>query len=215
VYFSYLRNYCIHLYKHGYFDLINELHQIQKDNLDKGYLLYQGKIHSTTYTSIANTAFLSENYDWACQFIDDFKSHIIDVESADEAFHLNKACYYFYVKQYEKSIEILPPNSNNLDRHLIARRLEIKIYFETDSELLIYKVEAFKVYIHRASKKIISEATRERNANFANLLYQLIQTPRSDKSKLTKILSRIEEKQQVAEKEWLLEKVNHLIPKKN
>lgn len=67
------------------------------------------------------------------------------------------------------------------------------------------------MYIHRASKKIISSATYERNANFANLLYQVIQTPRSDKAKLNKILQRINDKQQVAEKEWLLDKMKELI----
>ncbi|MCC6459901.1 MAG: hypothetical protein IT260_05505, partial [Saprospiraceae bacterium] len=91
-----------------------------------------------------------------------------------------------------------------------ARRLEIKIYYEQASELLPYKVDAFKMFISRASQKFLSAQLRQRNADFANLVYQLMQTAPADRKRAERLLLRIQEKKWVADRDWLLEKARAL-----
>jgi hypothetical protein len=93
---------------------------------------------------------------------------------------------------------------------LQCRRLELKLYFELDSPLLPYKIDAHKMYISRASKKIISDETRELESGFINLLLQISQCPPGDKVKIGKIIQRIQEKKLIVERAWLLEKAGAL-----
>ena len=83
--------------------------------------------------------------------------------------------------------------------------MELKAYFETDSELLPYRVDSYKMYVSRASKKVISPKIKELEKNFVNILLQLSQSPISDKERFKKIRRRIQDKIHIAEKTWLLE----------
>ncbi len=205
-YFSYLRNYCSMLIKHGHYDLWPVLHHIHIDNLKKGYFLHNGKIPSGACHNIANTALRAKNITWALTFIEQYKDKVLQSEQADEIFRLNMANYSFHTAQFEEALDYLPPASNDLEMHLNGRRLELKIYYELQSDLLTYKLDAFKMYISRASKKLLSDETRDFHANFVNLLLQLSQIPPGDIAKATRVLERIQHKSRVGEKEWLLEK---------
>ena len=86
----------------------------------------------------------------------------------------------------------------------------MKIYYELNSDLLPYKIDAFKMYLSRASQKVISSLTREQNTNFVNILFQISTTAKGDKARAQRLIQRIQDKQSIADREWLLEKAAQL-----
>jgi hypothetical protein len=205
-FFGYIRNFSHTLVVNGQYELFPTIHQIHKDNLKKGYFFYDGKITRGAYYNIVNTAFRSKETAWALSFAQEHKDLIIGtVEDQEEVYNIAMAYYYFYEGQFEQALEILPSHSANLDFHLLIRRLELKTYYELQSDLLTYKVDSFKMYLSRAVKNTISDDNREQNANFVNLLTQISQLQKGESERAQRILERIEQKTLITEKEWLLE----------
>lgn len=205
-FFSYLRNYSTFLVVNGLYELYPTIHEIHKDNLKKGYFFYEGKIPRGSYYNIVNTALRSKQSSWALDFAQEHKDLIIGTdEDRKEVFNLAMALYYFHQSKYDQALELLPSHSSNLDHHLVIRRLELKIYYEMQSDLLAYKLDAFKMYLSRAAKNTISDDNREQNANFVNLLVQISPLIKGESDRAQRILERINQKTLLFEKEWLLE----------
>jgi len=78
------------------------------------------------------------------------------------------------------------------------------------SELLTYKLDAFKMFLSRTSQKLLSENQRQINSDFANLLHQLIHSLQGDPKRSELLVKRVLEKKQSAEWPWLLEKAKEL-----
>lgn len=209
-FFSYLRNYCTALLTMGHQHLWPALHEIQRDNLDKGYFYYQDAIPPGAFFSIANTALRVAKLDWAFAFIEAHKYKILGDNATQDYYRLVYANYLFAKGAYEETLDYIPPASPNMDFHLWARRLELKTYFELDSDLLSYKIDAFKMYLSRSRQKILSENTYEVNVNFVNILNQMFQSKPGDSRRGETIYKRIQEKKQLHEKDWLIEKVKKL-----
>jgi len=92
----------------------------------------------------------------------------------------------------------------------MTRRLELKAYYELNSELFTYKLDAFRKFIERTAPKSIAANLRTMNLNFIHVLNQLIQSPPKDKDRAAKILRRIKEKTLICDRSWLMEKANAL-----
>lgn len=124
---------------------------------------------------------------------------------------MNKALCLFGEKKYEEALEMIPFGSTYSFYHLMARRLELKIYYELHSELLDHKIDAFKMFISRAGRKVFSSNLHELFTNFVNFVRQLSQSegPQAKKRSQT-LIKRISEKKMVAERLWLLEKAKEL-----
>jgi hypothetical protein len=209
-YFNYLRTYCSVLLSSGHSDLWPVLHKIQKENLVNGSFYSEDMLTSGSFILIINASLKSNDIDWCLNFIETHKNRIVGDNETQDYYRLGKANYLFHLKKYEDALDFIPPSSSNLDLHLVARRLELKVYYETDSDLLTYKIDAFKMYLSRASKKLLSEDGYEMNSNFVNILYQLMQSQPGDLRRGAVILQRIEEKKQLIAKDWLVEKAKEL-----
>lgn len=209
-FFAYLRSLCTILINAGAEELIPALHQLHRDNLERGYFYFENKIHPPAYVAVVTAALRVRNFDWALHFIESHKNRIIGDNETHDFYRLNLANYYFEIGAYEKSQELIPASSPDLDYHFRARRLELKIYYESDSELLPYKIDAFKMFVSRASNKLLSPRFKELQGNFVNLLHQLSQSIAGDKDRSQKLVQRILTKAAVAERDWLLEKARQL-----
>ena len=212
-YNAYLRNLCTILINAGAKEVTPILHQLQRDNLERGYLYQsdqQNKITPSTCLNLVSVALRVQNYDWVRDFLDSHQERIIGDNESRDFYRFNRACYLFATGQYEAALDHIPASSPYLDYHLMARRLEIKIYFETHSDLLSYKVDSFKMYISRASQKFLSQELRRKNADFVNLIVQIMQSTPGDENRAQRLSKRILEKTGVAEQDWLLLKVKEL-----
>jgi len=213
-YFTYIRNLCVLLYNGGHAHLLPMLFILQKDHLARGYLYYDyydNKISPSAFLSLCSTAFKLKEYDWAKTFITDHRGRIIGDNDTYDYCQLLQANYWFAVGEYDRALDILPPTFQDLDYHLYARRLELKIYYESGSDLLPYKMDAFKMHLSRASQKILAPTMKEMTGNFINLLFQLYSVPKGDTARAQRIIQRIKAKQSLAERDWLLEKAEQLL----
>ena len=94
---------------------------------------------------------------------------------------------------------------------LAARRLELKLYFETASPLLDARLDAFKIFVHE-QKSILPPDKIAPNNHFADLLRQIV-APKTlgNITRIRKIQENLTVKKAVAEREWLAEKLEALL----
>lgn len=213
-YLTYIRNLCVLLGNRGQANLAPVLFQLQKDHLARGYLYYDyydNKISPSAFLSMCSTAFKLKEYEWAKTFIADHEGRIMGDNDTHDYCRLLQANYWFVLGDYDRALDVLPPAFQDLDYHLYARRLEMKIYYESGSGLLPYKMDAFKMYLSRASQKVLAPAKKEMNGNFVNLLLQLHAVVKGDTARAQRIIERIKSKQVLAERDWLMEKAQELL----
>jgi len=206
-FYAYLRSVCAFLIDAGHIELLPILFHIQMDNLARGYFYYEGKIPSNAALNITRVALAVQDISWANEFVERHKGQIIGENETHDFYKMNKALCLFEEKKYEAALEIIPFGSSYSFYHLMARGLELKIYFELGSDLLPYKIDAFKMFISRAGDKILSKDRHERYANFINFVRQLSLSPKTmNNVRSEQLIRRINAKKLVTEREWLLEK---------
>lgn len=211
-FYTYLRNLCILV---SSMDMANDeieraLHDLYKDNLARGYLHYEGKLHPSRFWAVTSNAIMVKAYDWAIKFIEENKSKLIGENSTQDIYRLNLANYLFSIGRYAECLDNIPGTSPFVDYLLRGKCLEMKAYYEMSSDLLMYKLEAFKVFLSRTSPKLLSAFQKQNHLDFANLLYQLIHSTPGDHKRAERIIKRIQEKNRAAEWRWLLEKAQEL-----
>ncbi len=209
-YYTYIRNFCVLLGNSGRHEFTPVLFTFQKEHLERGYLYYDNKVSPSTFLNASNTALRLKEYEWAENFILSHKGRIVGDNETEDFYHLILANFLFHTGQYERALDILPGSFYELAYHNFSKRLELKIYYELNSELLPYKIDAFKMYLSRASQKVIPPLTREQNSNFVNLLFQLSTTAKGDTDRAQRLVQRIESKNSIADREWLLDKAAEL-----
>ena len=182
-----------------------------KKHLAIGYLYFDNKIHSLTFMNLIIMGLKYNDFDWVRSFIETHENRILDKEEGILIINLSWGLFHFYKKEWNKALDYIPDNLNNIYYKLKARRLEIMIYYELRSVLLDSKMEAFKIYIFRLGKKEISEAYKLLNNHFIDLLRQILQ-PKTlgNTDRINKILNKIKTNPSVAEREWLIAKLGEL-----
>lgn len=209
--YTYLRNLCVILIDEGHTHLHALLHEINKDNLQRGYFYLNGQISPNACLSIAQTALSAGEIFWLREFVEQHKDSIIGDNETRDFYRMNKALYLFGEKNFEEAINIVPFSSSYSFYHLMARRLELKAYYELRSELLDFKVDAFKMFIRRTGRKMFPANVHDLYINFVNFVRQLSQSQGPEAKKRSAVLvKRISEKKVVAERLWLLEKAREL-----
>lgn len=203
-YYTYLRNFCTFLILKGDDNLIPVLHLLHRDSLERGYMFVGDNLQANSYLNITKNAINADNIPWAVQFVEKYKDRVVGETEKGEFYLINKAQCLFAQKKYEDALTILPPTSENTTYYRMARRLEIMCHYELQSESIISKIEAFKMLIRRASEKFLTPELRDQNYNFANFLYQIVNTRPGDINRAARIAARIKSKKPVAESHWLL-----------
>lgn len=209
-FYTYARNFCVILINSGSVDLMPVLHYLQQDNLKRGYLYYDGKISPSAFMSVVTVAIRVKNFDWALAFTESHRDKVIGDNDTHDLYRLNRATCLFELGQYDEALALLPDNSPFADYLLMIRGLELKIMYETNSELLPYKVDAFKMFLSRASHKFLAPSVRVFQNNFVNFLQQLMHSIPGDKVRAERLYQRIATRKFVAERDWLLKKARQL-----
>jgi hypothetical protein len=183
------------------------LFNLQKEHYEKGYLYFEGKLTPTSILSFIILALQLSEVNWCEQFVHENQHNILGDPDDQPCYKLCLANVRFYQQRYEEALSLITPTLPILEYQLLGRRLEIKCYYELQSELTDYKVDAFRIYLGRASKNTITDSLRERNINFVYIVQQLVRHNHNNSSQKTKLLARIESKQLITDREWLIQKV--------
>ncbi len=211
-FYTYLRNFCIIILMADpeNKEVMYLLHDTFKDNLRRGFLHYEGKIVPSRYMAISENALKIKQFDWVNEFIERYKDEIYGENETQDIYRFNKALYLFAIGRYSECSDLIPDTSPFNDYLLQGKRLELKGLYELHSELLPYKLDAFKMFLSRTSQKLLSETLQRKNLDFANLLQQIIKSPPGNAKRADQLIKRIEVKKQAMEWQWLLEKAHAL-----
>ncbi|HLP93027.1 MAG TPA: hypothetical protein VK168_03280 [Saprospiraceae bacterium] len=208
--YAYLRNMGSFLINSGHLNLIPIIHEVHQENLAAGYLTWDNKIQPTYYLNLVQIATRAGQYTWAQEFTEAYKDRIIGGDENSNFYKLNIATCLFAAGKWEQALEQVPQIPSSSHYHMMERLLELKILFELQSDLLEYKIFAFRKYIERTAPKAISALFREMNLNFLNMLIQIIQSPARDKKRSERLVERIQSKKAISERGWLIEKAKAL-----
>lgn len=210
--YAYLRNLCVIIFNNDVqnSEIINILHKLYQDNLRRGYLHYQGKLHHATYHAVCQNAIWVKNIEWAIEFSEKYKDVIIDETDSRDFYRLNLAACLFAQAKFDECLDTIPDSFSAIGHHLISKRLQLKTFYEIKSDLLPYRLDNYKMYLARTSPKILSDIQRQTNTDFLNLLVQLSTSIPGDTKRADTLIRRIKEKKQAAEWRWLMEKAEEL-----
>lgn len=212
IYTAYLRNICAMLINAGHLAYYPILYKIYKNSLAEGNLIFMGKIDANAYLNIVGIALAAGEKDWAEAFTEEYRHLTHDTEPF--FYHFNKARCLFAKRKFDEVLDYLTGGnaveSSSSYYQLMIRLLELKTFYELDSDLLPFKMDAFRKFIERTAPKAISKSINAMHLNFIYILNQLMQSPKKSPARAEKILQRIRDKQFLAERQWLMEKAREL-----
>ncbi|MBN8680147.1 MAG: hypothetical protein J0M29_18125 [Chitinophagales bacterium] len=209
-YYTFLRTFCTSLINSGRTQFVEVLHKINLDNLERGLFFINNEIASHAYGNIVHIAIRVKEYQWALEFTEKYKKRIIGGDPNQFFYQMNLSLCLFALKRYDEAITNLPDPSLHLHYQGTIRCLELKIYYEMQSDLLLYKMYAFRKYFERTATKTVSTTLRTMYIEFFNIMLQLTQSPPKDKKRSQQLIDRINKKKLLADRAWLLEKAREL-----
>ncbi|MCC6460964.1 MAG: hypothetical protein IT260_10870 [Saprospiraceae bacterium] len=183
------------------------LFAIYKEHLAEGYFYLEGLIPLTAFRNIAIFALKLGEFDWVKNFLDTHPPERIGGTHYPAEIHsLNLAEYYFYQKQYEEAQHSLVYRMfENPGFSILADLLLVKIYFETQSDLLEARMKALDQKVRRSKR---SRAFKNRYYNFLKKLDKIIKYGTLHRHpKRQKLFEEIKSTPEIASREWLLEKL--------
>ncbi|MBC7776311.1 MAG: hypothetical protein H7246_12825 [Phycisphaerae bacterium] len=209
---AYLRNHCTWRYNRGETSYAPMLMTLFKSGLESGLLFEDtGQIQASTLLNMVQTGLVSREFEWVKQALDHCRDRIVGVPNPAEFFNYNLANYHYHLREYDTALDLLRDSSDNLFSGLMARKLELKIYYETDSNQLDSKMDSFKLFIFRQGKKNLAENVYLMNNAFIDLLRRMTATGiLGNPKRIEKLRKQLDETPSVAERIWLQEQLARL-----
>jgi len=186
------------------------LFDLYKDNLVRGYLHYEGRLHPSTILAVSLTSVRVKKFDWLLDFIENHQHEIIGDNETQDYYRFNKALYFFGIGKFSECLDFIPPSFHSVDYMLHGKRLELKALYELRSDMLSYRLDAFKMFLSRTSQKLLSDAQRKIYIEFVNFLTQINNSLPGDQKRAERMIQRIQEKTQTADWRWLFDKAQAL-----
>ncbi|MEM1322439.1 MAG: hypothetical protein AAGG75_19405 [Bacteroidota bacterium] len=208
---AFYRNDCVHRYNGNQTTYLPQLFEIYRLSLEEGLLFNQGGLLQSTLQNLVRLGLKMKEYDWVYNFLQAYSDKIIDTNNPQEVYANNLARYYFALREFDKALDCLSQDYEDTYYKISAKLIEIKIYYEQQSELLDYKIQAFKVYLHRISNTLLPELHKLGFKHFIDLLKQICHPSTwRNKERIDKLLAKLEARKVLAERDWLKEKLRAL-----
>jgi hypothetical protein len=206
--YQYVFNYCIKKINLGNIDYQRVLFETYKITLANKVLLVEGHISQWDYKNIVTISLRLKEFGWAKDFIHEYRNFLPPKER-ENAFVYNLAYWHFHAREYSKTLSLLQKvNFSDLYYQLDTRAILLKIYYEQDDlDALFYHIAAFKTFLLR--NKLVSDYQRTVYKNLIRYTGKLARSG-GQRSKVSMIRQEIENKRQVADIQWLQQKVEEL-----
>ena len=122
------------------------------------------------------------------------------------------ARYAFAAKKYNEVLELLGTvDYDDVFYQLDAKTTLMKTYYELGEYQPLQSLkESFRILLSR--KKLISDTQRSVYGNFVRYTLKLFRADVKDKKKIAALKKEIETTQQMADKGWVMEKLNEIGP---
>ena len=204
--YTFAINYCIKKANKGESQFLIELFELYKTALQLEVIFDGRFISPWTFKNIVGAALRVEEFEWANNFIKDYKNKI-RAKFRENAFLYNLASLHFARKEFSKAQELLNQvEFTDVFYATDSKALLIRIYYELgETEPLISLLDSFYTYLNR--NKLISKSHKLLLFNLIKFVRKLVRIYQPSRSQLELLKSEIEETKQVAYIGWILKKV--------
>jgi hypothetical protein len=209
--FGYARNHCTWQFNHGNLGFAALNLDLFKSCFSRGLLFENDKIQAATYLNLVQAGLIARDFDWLDAVMPQCRDRIIGVPAPDELYNYTRANCHYHRRQYDRALDLLREASDDLYNNLMARKLELKIYYETNSPLLDGKIENFKLFIFRQGKKRLPADVYRMNNKFIDLLRKLNNLGiTGNKAGVATLIRQLDADTLVAERIWLREQLEKI-----
>ncbi|MFK7904197.1 MAG: hypothetical protein AB8B69_03685 [Chitinophagales bacterium] len=202
------RNYCIFQLNQGNRSYLRTIFEVYGFEIGEGLVLKEGNIPNATYKNIVTTALLLKELKWLEVFLYDFEEAV-----SDEAFYYNLARLRFQQEEYEESIHLLQlVEYKEVLLLLSSKALMLQSYYERcceypDSfevgEQLEQYLHSFTTFLNRKKQQLTNHYIYY--VNLVELVKGLWECENVEE--LETLDSKVDGMRQVAEKVWLMDKI--------
>lgn len=182
--------------------------EINKQHLIEGYFYIDNYIPHTTFRNLVIFGLKLGEYDWVKNFLDTHPPERIGSTRYPAEIHsLNYAEYYFYLKNYDEALERLVYKLfENPTVSILADVLLIKIYYETQNDLLETRMKALDQKVRRSK---LGAEVKNRYLTFLRKLDKIIKYGWQKKSpRRLQLIDEVKSAPEIIAREWLLEQLS-------
>lgn len=211
--FIVLYNYCTVQYSRGDSYFREEHYRLLKYSVEHGLYPREGKYFvDTSYISVAATALMRKDYDWAEQFIEKYRLELRP-DPKENAYTYCKSQLNFRLKNYEEALRLLAKVSIENDEYQgRVGILRLRIHFEKgDFEICTSIIDSSLHFLSRS--KILTQFRKVRIVNFLHFSRRILNVHLGgDKKNLYEIRKDLKamEPEKIENKIWLLEQIDKM-----
>lgn len=207
--YQYVKNYCVKKINQGNTNFVKTLFEIYKTMLADKRLMNADYLSQWEYKNMVSIALRLNEKSWCRNFIHKYINYLPPAERKN-ALAYNLAYWYFMNVDFKKAIRQLQDVVfTDVFYQLDARVILLKAYYELDEvETFFYHASAFRLFLLR--NRSISDYQRTINRNLIKFLTRLVRAGTSN-SKLQKLKQEIALEKNVADLNWLNEKVEMVL----
>lgn len=215
--YKHAQNYCIRQINAGVPEFEQEIFQLYQKQLHCGLIPGGGIMAHTDYKNIVTVALRLSAYDWAIEFLNQYKE-LVPAEYRENVYNFNMAACWHAQGELPRAIKLLRTvHFSDTFYDISARRLLLQCYYQQgDWEAAYYLVEAFRLFLTR--NKALSVTRRTNHLNFLRYFIRLLKLreqadwlkPEVLNKRSQKLMDRLERAQQTAHLNWLREEAEVL-----
>ncbi len=215
-FYTILLNHCNAQIRKGNNDYINKSFDLYEQMLLIDLPLGTPQLWQHHFKNIVTLASRLRKFDWALQFIQDYK-HKLPKETQEDMVNYNKGIICFYKGDYKGSMDTFHKiNTIDFLYHINKEMRLIKAYYELNQlKAIEYTIDSFRTYIRR------NGGNRKRDyINFINVVKRLYSlglainrlsklNPKTERleNRLNRIKKDVQDLKPLVDKDWLLEKI--------
>jgi hypothetical protein len=199
-------NGCIRRMNSGKRAYIREAFDVYRAALERNFLTEQGFLSSFTFKNIIRAGAALGEHDWTEQFIEQYRNALHPRER-DNAYRYNRAFLFFQKADYAQAMPLLQQvEFEDPLNNLHARRMLVRSYYELgERDALESLLQSFGAYLNRQKNLGYHQ---ELNLNFVKFMQRLLRISPKDTVAKASLSADLAAEKQVAEREWLVEKVS-------
>jgi hypothetical protein len=207
--YSTIINYCSIQINKGNSKFLAQLFDFYKEVVSQNILLEDQSFSPYHFKNIVVIGLRLKEFNWIEAFITDY-APLLPENQRDNSLSFNLAQLYYYQKKYDLVIKTLQSvEYDDYIYNLNSKTLLICTYYDTgETDALFFLLDSFRAFLNRNNH--IPENRKVIYRNFVSIAKKLAKmTPKDEKAK-QKLTLELEPMNNVASKNWLLEKLAEL-----
>lgn len=204
--YAFALNYCIGKINQGRSEFLREIFEWYSQGLEEKILLEKGRLSPWDYKNIVVVGLRLDESVWVDTFIHRYRD-LIPQEHRENAFTYNLAKLHFSRNEYGDVLKLLQKvEYEDVFYNLDSKVMQLKIYYEMEEfEALDSLIDSFRTFLRR--NRLISDHHRTNYLNLIRFVKKLSRLRPRDKKRLETLQKEIAATDQLADTNWLNEKV--------